>query len=173
MASSSASPRLSSAPAAAATFAICCAASAAFVDASGRVAEKNALVIAATTGADDINRPFLVRLLSEIGLGVGVEDNRKRRSAKTRREDWAGNRRGRQLRGGGRQRSICDTPILCANACNAGRRPDDPEAGLYSAWCRGDDSQVDPALDMAQGRGTWSAQICCHSIDRVICDAIT
>uniref|UniRef100_A0A0E0CYC7 Uncharacterized protein n=1 Tax=Oryza meridionalis TaxID=40149 RepID=A0A0E0CYC7_9ORYZ len=70
MASSSASPRLSSAPAAAATFAICCAASAAFVDASGQVAEKNALVIAATMGADDINRPFLVRLLSEIRLGV-------------------------------------------------------------------------------------------------------
>ncbi|EEE59080.1 hypothetical protein OsJ_10897 [Oryza sativa Japonica Group] len=111
MASSSASPRLSSAPVAATTFAICCAASAAFVDASGRVAERNALVIAATTGADDINRPFLVRLLSEIGLGVGVEDNCKRRSAKTRQEDWAGNRRGRQLRGGGRQRSICDTPV--------------------------------------------------------------
>uniref|UniRef100_A0A0E0ELZ3 Uncharacterized protein n=1 Tax=Oryza meridionalis TaxID=40149 RepID=A0A0E0ELZ3_9ORYZ len=70
MASSSASPRLSSLPAAGATFAIYCATSAAFVDASGRVAEKNALVIAATTGADDINRPFLVRLLSEIGLGV-------------------------------------------------------------------------------------------------------
>ncbi|EEE64690.1 hypothetical protein OsJ_19545 [Oryza sativa Japonica Group] len=111
MASSSASPQLSSAPAAAATFTICCAASAAFVDASGRVAKKNALVIAATTGADDINRPFLVRLLSEIGLGVRVEDNRKRRPAKTRREDWAGNRRGRQLRGDGWQRSICDTPV--------------------------------------------------------------
>uniref|UniRef100_A0A0E0PR81 Uncharacterized protein n=1 Tax=Oryza rufipogon TaxID=4529 RepID=A0A0E0PR81_ORYRU len=75
------------------------------------VAKKNALVIAATTGADDINRPFLVRLLSEIGLGVRVEDNRKRRPAKTRREDWAGNRRGRQLRGDGWQRSICDTPV--------------------------------------------------------------
>ncbi|EEC81216.1 hypothetical protein OsI_24256 [Oryza sativa Indica Group] len=60
MGSGSTSPRLSSAPAAAATFVICCAVS---VDTS---AEKNTPAITAATSTDDIDKPFLVRLLSEM-----------------------------------------------------------------------------------------------------------